>query len=234
MNDLVANCPRCRSQSITFDVLQLSPYRQEYRWQLWYEAFAVCKHCNRATIFLLSDLNPDSATTLSGKGLSGVPGSLNNYVNNEGYVSIADLSAEPPPDHLPPEIDGVFREGAKCLAIGCNNAAGTMFRLCIDLATREMLPTAEGEPSARTRRNLGLRLPWLFNNGHLPETIRELSTCVREDGNDGAHAGTLTKEDATDLLDFTFILLERLYTEPKRLELAAKRREDRRRQAEDD
>ena len=56
----------------------------------------------------------------------------------------------------------------------------------------------------------------------------KLATCIREDGNDGAHAGTLTKADADDLVDFTIALLERLITEPKKLELAKERRETRR------
>jgi hypothetical protein len=50
----------------------------------------------------------------------------------------------------------------------------------------------------------------------------------KEDGNDGAHAGTLTKEDAEDLLDFATALFERMYTEPERLRLARERREKRR------
>lgn len=62
----------------------------------------------------------------------------------------------------------------------------------------------------------------------LPESLRELSKCVREDGNDGAHAGTLVKDDAEDLLDFTSALLERIYTEPERLIIAQKRRDARR------
>lgn len=104
-----------------------------------------------------------------------------------------------------------------------------MFRLCIDLVTRALLPEEETEGlNKRTRRNLGLRLPWLFDNGLLPETLRELSTCVREDGNDAAHAGTLTKQDAEDLLDFTTVLLERIYSEPERLRLAKERRLKRR------
>ena len=37
-----------------------------------------------------------------------------------------------------------------------------------------------------------------------------------------------TLEDAEDILDFTFELLERLYTEPHRLELASARRAERR------
>jgi hypothetical protein len=82
--------------------------------------------------------------------------------------------------------------------------------------------------SSKTRRDLGLRLPWLFDNGKLSTDLRDLSAAIREDGNDGAHQGTLTKEEAEDLLDFTTALMERMFTEPKRLEIAKERREKRR------
>jgi hypothetical protein len=75
---------------------------------------------------------------------------------------------------------------------------------------------------------LAPRLAWLLDNRYLPGELRELSTCIREDGNDAAHDGTLEKADAEDLLDFTVALLERLYTEPERLKLAKARREERR------
>ncbi len=92
-----------------------------------------------------------------------------------------------------------------------------------------MLPEEETAGlNAKTRRDLGLRLPWLFDSGILPNDLRELSTSIREDANDGAHAGTLKKEDAEDLLDFSGALLERLYIEPEKLRLAGKRREARR------
>ncbi len=92
-----------------------------------------------------------------------------------------------------------------------------------------MLPEGEVKGlNSKVRRDLGLRLPWLFDNGILPEALRELSSCVKDDGNDGAHEGTLKKEDAEDLLDFTYALLERIYTEPKRLQLAKERRLSRR------
>ncbi len=116
-----------------------------------------------------------------------------------------------------------------CLAVSCYNAAGTMFRLCVDLATRSLLP--EGEIAGlnpKVRRDLGLRLPWLFANNTLPTALHDLSTCIKDDGSDGAHAGTLGKDDAEDLLDFTMALLERLYTEPEVLKLAKERREARR------
>jgi hypothetical protein len=86
--------------------------------------------------------------------------------------------------------------------------------------------------NAKVRRDLGLRLPWLFAKGILPETLRELSICIKEDGNDGAHAGTLKQIDVEDLLDFTTALLERIYTEPERLRLAQERRDSRREKKE--
>ena len=104
-----------------------------------------------------------------------------------------------------------------------------MFRLCVDLATKSMLP-AEDTPglNAKTRRDLGLRLPWLFENSRLPESLKDLSSCIKEDGNDGAHSGNLSEADASDLLDFSVALLERIFTEPERLRLAKERRDARR------
>jgi len=162
-------------------------------------------------------------------GILSLKGSVNNYLDVEDFVSIKDEVTAVPPEHIPKDIGDVFKEGATCLAVGCYNAAGTMFRLCIDLATRSMLPIGEAdELNAKVRRDLGLRLPWLFAKGLLPGTLKELSSCIKEDGNDGAHAGTLKQPDAVDLLDFTVELLERIYTEPERLRLAQERRDSRR------
>jgi hypothetical protein len=96
-----------------------------------------------------------------------------------------------------------------------------------------MLPKGDVEGlNAKTRRDLGLRLPWPIKNGFLPKDLEELSKCIREDGNDGAHAGALTSEDAADLQDFTTALLERIFTEPARLKAAQNRRDERRRPKE--
>lgn len=163
------------------------------------------------------------------KGLLNVEGVLNKFVNVEGHISLKDNASVAPHEFLPNEIAAAFREGATCVAVGCYNAAGTMFRLCVDLATRSMLPTEETQGlNAKNRRDLGLRLLWLFASGRLPDSLKELSSCIKEDGNDGAHAGNLSQSDANDLLNFTSILLERIYTEPERLRLAKERRDARR------
>lgn len=229
MSELVADCPRCGAQRITFSLTQEHHFRTDYGWQQWYEVFCVCRGCRQATIFVLSQRAGQDHDVIHQNGLVRLDIAVNRYMDIEGYVNLKDLATESPPEHLPENVEGAFREGATCRAVACWNAAGTMFRLCVDLATRPLLPDQQVQGlNAKTRRDLGLRLPWLFDNGKLPNDLRELSSCIKEDGNDGAHAGTLTKEDAEDLLDFTRALLERIYTEPERLRLAKERRDLRR------
>lgn len=232
MSVLVANCPRCGAERMSFDV-KAEVYRfSQYDWQRWYELFCVCRNCKSGTIFFVSQKEYLRDNPLMKPGaLLQLQESLNNYVKVERFISLRDEAAQVPPEHVPPEIQEAFNEAATCLAVQCYNATGAMFRLCVDLATRPMLPDPKEEIAglnAKTRRDLGLRLRWLFDNDHLPENLRELARCIHQDGNDGAHTGMLTKADAEDLLDFTNVLLERLYTEPKRLELADKRRKARR------
>ena len=230
---LVADCPRCGAKQITFDVKAQALVLIQYDWQPWYEIFCVCRACHHPTIFLVSleDLRSKD-TFVRPDGLVNFAGTLNGYFKVNRFISIRDNAPTKPPEHLPEDIQEAFTEGAACLSIGCNNAAATMFRLCVDLVTRPLLPDPEekskSQPSSKQRRDLGLRLPWLFDNEILPSDLRELASCIKEDGNDGAHAGNLTKVDAEDLLDFTFELLERLITEPKKIELAKERRKARR------
>lgn len=229
MPELVTDCPRCRTKSITFDVKGFNPIKQNYDWQWRNEVFCKCRHCHLTTIFILHDRVDSNYKLFHDIGLMEYKGTLNDFQEIEGYVSLKDQSSVNTPEFIPEEIENIFDEGATCLAVECYNAAGTMFRLCVDLATRDKLPNEETPGlNPKVRRDLGLRLPWLFENDLLPKSLKELSTCIKEDGNDGAHAGTLEQPDAEDLLDFTLALLERIYTEPERLRIAQERRDARR------
>lgn len=231
MSVLVANCPRCKAKQITFDVKSEVLINIRYNWQHIFEVFSVCRQCSRSTIFVAHQTETNSKKVIS-SGLCNYLGSINDIVRINDFISTKDHAAIPPPEHLPIDIDTVFKEGSACVAVGCYNASAAMFRLCLDLSTKELLPNGEVDGlNKRIRRNLGLRLPWLFDNNLLPEALRDLSHCIKEDGNDGAHDGTLSKEDAEDVQEFTSLLLERLYTEPKKIELAAERRAARRQQA---
>lgn len=242
---LVADCPRCGAKAHTFDVLAHVLVEMRHGWQTFHEVFSVCRNCRVPTDFLISLSlkgrqqfhNRSDAITKSPGAIMGVDGSLNVLFEVERFISLRDHSSIKPPEHLPPPIDEAFKEGAACFTIGCYNAAACMFRLSLDLASRPLLPdpadTSVAQPDNRQRRELGRRLAWLFDAGVLPTALKELAKSVREDGNDGAHAGTLSKDDAMDLLEFTEAFLERLITEPKKLELAEVRRKERREKKND-
>jgi hypothetical protein len=214
---------------MTFDLLGQIPTNITYNWKHHCEAFCLCRQCKSSTVFILSQRDCGNAKDEQFAKLSSYTAAVNRIAEVEGYICLKDIGSKRPPEYLQADVESAFREGAACLAIGCFNAAGTMFRLCIDLTTRPMLPEDNVDGlNNQIRRSLGLRLPWLFENGTLPETLQDLASCIKDDGNDGAHQGTLSEDDAQDIFDFTFALLERIFTEPKRLELARERREARR------
>src|SRR5215510_8459975 len=134
MPELVTDCPRCGTRYITFDVMQTHVVAINYGWQQWYEAFCVCRHCNRSTTFVLSEKVNTDYQTIHKVGLLNINGSLNHYVTVEWYISLRDAATTAPPEHVPAHIETAFKEGATCLSVGCYNAAGTMFRLCVDFA----------------------------------------------------------------------------------------------------
>lgn len=229
MPQLTADCPRCGVRHTTFDVLASHPTGMEHSWCILFETFSVCRSCHKPTVFVLRLSDYESLDVAKRKGVSGFEGSANDRFDVRGFVSLKEFARKNPPEHLPAEIQDAFMEGATCHAVKCPNAAATMFRLCVDHATRALLPASDANGlNANIRRSLGLRVRWLLDQGILPETLRDLSTCIREDGNDGAHAGTLDDSDVEDMIDFTILLLERLYTEPERLRLAQARRVARR------
>lgn len=229
MAEIVGNCPRCGAQRITFDAMSAVKTHTEYDWKRYYECFCKCRNCSTTTIFVISQSNYEDNGYLAKHSPVEISGSLNPHFSIEGIINAKDRAAAAPPEHVPEPIAKVFSEGAACMVVQCWNAAGAMFRLCVDLATEPLTPKDE-QPglTAHIRKNLGPRMEWLIKNGLLPKELTSLSDCIREDGNDAAHRAALKKEDAMDLQDFTEALLERMFTEPERLRLAEKRRADRR------
>lgn len=232
MPTLTADCPRCRTVKSTFDMLGKNHLYTDSMngWVTDFEIPAVCRHCSTVTVHRVR-LREHSVRAAYAPGETWPKTAhLNDFFAILGYVSLKDKAAVQPPDHVPEDIAAIFREGSTCQSLDCFNAAGAMFRLCLDMATKDLLPDTEtpNGPNRNQRTRLYDRLEWLFNSGTLPDGLKELASCVREDGNDAAHDGTLAKVDAEDLLDFSRILLERIYTEPARLREARERREQRR------
>lgn len=230
---IVSNCPRCAAGKMTFDVSSHNHIFTQYGWQQWYEIFCVCRNCSKATVFKISQITSNNGVDIhtfrDPKSIMNFRVSLNKAFKIEGYINLRDNNIRSAPESVPDNIKIIFEEGTSCISIKCWNAAGSMFRQCLDLVSKSFLPKEEVNGlTGYIRSKLAPRLRWLFENGFLPKDLQELAECVREDGNDGAHDGTLSEAESLDLLDFTEALLERIYTEQQKLEEAKKRRTSRR------
>lgn len=229
---IVADCPRCKAEQMTFDVLSGVNAGTQYGWQNHYELYCKCRRCFRASVLNVSVRNAEYDQLVGElEKVLKIELSLNDLLSVDGYISLKDFIASSPPQYMPANVEAAFKEGASCLAIGCYNASGAMFRLAIDLATKALLPAdqdgSSGGPNRSERKQLRERLKYLFSKGLLSADLHQLADCVKDDGNDGAHDGSLTKADAEDLLDFATELFKRMFTEPERVRLAKERRDNR-------
>lgn len=225
----VADCPRCKARNITFDVLSASIWQEEYfqgREVYLIECSLRCRNCHGTSVIQCSTYESNIAQSLD--DLIALTQRIDQYLSVSRFLNLTDVSAEPPPEHLPSNIKAIVVEGSKCFSVGCYNAAGAMFRLCLDLASKTLLPPDGSDGiTPRQRKYLADRMDWLFDNKHWPESLRDLATCIRQDGNDGAHDGDLGADEAEDLQEFTFLILEKIYTEPARIRLSQERRQRR-------
>ncbi|MDC4684807.1 DUF4145 domain-containing protein, partial [Acinetobacter baumannii] len=153
--------------------------------------------------------------------------SLNHYFTSF-YVSNYSLGKIDSPEHLPQEIKIIFEEASTCLATKCFNAAAAMFRLCLDMTTKDILNKNKHlNPTQDNNKTIHKRLNWIFENHLLSANLEDLSRCIKDDGNDGAHDGTIGQIEADDLFDFTSVLLEQVYTQPEKVRIARERRQER-------
>ena len=222
---MIADCPRCGAQRVAFVVCgnnRLSePRDAEYSegTSVKWEVYGICQACLDGAMFVVS---PKAESTMGGALAAPVHASYRYQV--VGHITIRDGRPTQPPEHLRAEVKVAFEEAAKCRAVGCPNAAGAMFRLCLELATRKLLP----EEMHKAR--LADKLKQLFAEGKLPQDLRPLSSVIKDDGNDATHHGTLDADAAADMEDFTIEILRKIYTEEGRAK-AAQARRDKRRQA---
>ena len=225
MPQFITDCPRCGVKNTTFDLMTFVYLRGSEPGAG--EVFSVCRACHRSTVFIIAPRNISLEGAFSDR-YEFNKAVLNEHLTLIGRVSLIDMITTAPPEHIPEDINKAFLEGSACLSAECPNASVAMYRLCLDLATKSLLPQGDVPGlSEHVRRNLSPRLKWLFENKRLDDALEDLSHCIKDNGNDGAHDGTVGDKDAQDVQEFTFELLEKLYTQPKKIELARERRNDR-------
>lgn len=223
---LIGDCPRCGARRITFDVF--STFRRE-SWL--HSMFCMCRECFEGTVFDASTNRPDIDLMRESEG------QVANAFCNKVSTQVPKLhSVEKCPEFVPEDIKAIFEEAALCRAFSCYSASGAMYRKVIDQSTRKLVSAkpsdterVEGQITWKQFKDLRLRLDWLISNNALPNELIQLVECVREDGNDAAHAlETIGAECAADLEDFSVAILETLFTIPGRVQRNIARRADRR------
>ena len=222
----ISSCPRCGIKKITFDVL--ASFRR-YDWN--YTLFCHCRGCFEGSTFdvQLNRSLPESQRELAGLIISKF--CVKIEVQKPKFQNVAEC-----PEFVPESVKEIFDEGATCRALGCYSASGAMFRKVIDQATRTLVDAKPGETNSdgstiswKEFKDLRLRLNWLISNDKLPNGMDQLVECVREDGNDAAHAlESIGSEGASDLEDFSKAILEFLFTMPGKISRNIDRRAGRR------
>lgn len=239
VNTVVMDCPRCGVLNTTMTIKGFTETSRENIW----EFLALCRACRKASC-IQGELQYIEewirAARQCGENLIKFKKEKVYECLKQNNVDLLDYFEEisfqptlknirPSPEHLPSQIHELFEEASKCLSIGCFNAAGAMFRLCLDITTKDIINKNSGkQPTTDNQKTIHKRLTWIFDQGILPRSLDDLSRCIKDDGNDAAHDGNIGKAEAEDLLDFTKILLERIYTEPENIRIAAERRQQRR------
>lgn len=118
---------------------------------------------------------------------------------------------------VPERIRGSFSEALMCARAGANLATVIMCRRTLEGMAHHHLDRV---------RNLAAALEELHSRGVIDDRLREWADALRSDGNLAAHdpEATISKEDASDILDFTEAILEYVFVLHDRFEKFRDRR----------
>lgn len=246
---LVYNCNFCNSHNIRLDVLKttMNTYHTFYNQIYYWQAFCQCSNCKNGMILHLEPdkTKIDNDIILKHQEKREITLMLDlcslSYTNINDHVYIKGLITPPLkqqnicPLYVPEDIKNIYDEATKCLSMDCFVASGSMFRLCLDLVTKDLLEkwleehqTTEQQPNKEQRNKLANRIDFLIDQDKIPKRLKELAHCIRHDGNDSAHDGNTGEDEALDCLDFTEALLTEIYTLPAQINEANRRRNERR------
>lgn len=229
MTQYITDCPRCGAKHSTHDFIGSIPlgWLTENLCEL--EVFLRGRCCSRSHVrnIVLDDRHYDAGFLNNINGLAQHTFTVDRVDSDMGPIQVIEGLVRVAPQHLPEKVNNIVTEGHKCLSNGCYNAAGACYRLVLDIVSKSEVSEIDPEKLS-SLRTIYQRVEWLAQEKHFPPTLKELADCIRHDGNDAAHDGSLIKIDAEELADFTDEFLTRIYTDRRRIELAAERRTKRR------
>ncbi|WP_232446001.1 DUF4145 domain-containing protein [Burkholderia ubonensis] len=203
MATIVTDCPHCGATHAAFVLAFAQPsLAQQGIWNV----FAACPACSGPlTGRILCPSHAHNPMT--------VPTML---VDANGYRILETFpipQKSPTPEHIPPATERAYEQGVRCLIRGDYTPAAAMFRRCLEVALKAHSPEVEAW-------KLEKRIDKLASERKITEDLKTWAHRVRLDGNDALHEEEeFTKETATELMEFTRLLLTYLYTLPEKIRL---------------
>lgn len=143
---------------------------------------------------------------------------VQHWINGQPQIpepAIEEVWPKPPPLEAPQHTPGnprrYYLQGLNALRRDDYDAAGTMFRKCLDSALKALAPGGKG--------TLQQRIDKLPASTGVTDAMKEWAHVIREDGNDAAHEDDPFERNEAELLQsFTELFLTYAFSLPGMLE----------------
>ena len=185
------DCPHCGTARVGFELVNES-------WLPRHECWHVCARCNHCVGLVVLNLK-------SHREEEDAPSDY--YTSDPALFEIKEMYPESVakiPDHLPEDVERLFRQGADNLPAN-PDAAGAMFRKTLEAILRDKC--------AATTGTLIKRIDKAAELGVLTSDLAGYAHTIRLEGNEAAH-GTYDEADAVQLHSLVRLVLNYVYTLP--------------------
>jgi hypothetical protein len=227
MTLFVGDCRRCGAQRMSFEVYGVSTINEadEIRdagysyYERTIELACRCHECRKTIVFVLDALNRDQ------RRLPKQSFDTNESPTKLGYTEIFAFPPKktlPTPAHTPNPAASFYEQGASAMANGLYDAAGAMFRKCLESVTRsdklleEFVP--ENQRAEFRKKWLKARIKVLKELHAIPPALASLVDVIKDEGDEAVHEDELyDKESAEALQRFTATFLEQTFTIPEQI-----------------
>jgi len=130
------------------------------------------------------------------------------YFSRKGQLPGVSPGAEV--EHLPANVEALYREARNCISIGANTSSV--------LAARKLLMHVAVEQGAKAGESFQSYVDFLAKKGYVPPNGQGWVDLIRSKGNEANHEIKLmTTDDANELITFAEMLLKFIYEFPNRV-----------------
>ncbi|WP_230942156.1 DUF4145 domain-containing protein [Burkholderia cepacia] len=203
MATIIQDCPHCGAAHAAFVLVFV---KQAVDGSSTWNFLAPCPACSRP-------LTGRIASPSAASNPMNIPTRLNDIQGFRVLETFPAAKESPVPEYAPKAAATAYEQGARCLSRGDYTPAAAMFRRCLEIALKKFSPDIDAW-------KLEKRIDKLAADRKITEDLKTWAHRVRLDGNDALHEEEeFTEETASELMEFTRLLLTYLYTLPEKIRL---------------